>query len=81
MTTSAARCPANRDGLNAVQTYVTSILYLREEARHDGFDAVADILWNALTAIETWLETGQGPVGSGDILDKPLCQSLEFLIG
>jgi hypothetical protein len=68
------RCP-----VDAVQAYMTSLIYLREEARRDGLEAVADILWNALASIEKWLESWQAPLGSHDILDLPLCRSLEFL--
>jgi hypothetical protein len=41
-----------RDGVNAVQTFLTSLLYLRQEAQRDGLEPVAEILWNALAAIE-----------------------------
>jgi hypothetical protein len=69
----------NRDAVSAMQAYITSLLYLRQEARRDGLEVVADIMWNALAAIEKWLDSGQAPVGSGAILDLPLCHSLEFL--
>jgi hypothetical protein len=69
-----------RDGVNAMQTYLTSLMYLRQEAQRDGLEPVAEILWNALAAIEQWLDTGKAPVKSSDILDSPLCHSLEFLM-
>jgi hypothetical protein len=70
VTASDTKSPAKaRGAVNAMQTYMTSLLYLRQEARRDGLDAVADILWRALAAIEAWLDSGQAPVGSGDILD------------
>lgn len=69
----------HRSPLEAVQTYMTSLLYLRQEAKRDGLEVVADIMWNALAGLEKWLDSGQAPVGSRDILDLPLCRSLEFL--
>ncbi len=63
-----------------MQAYVTSLLYLRQEAKRDGLETIADIMWNALAAIETWLDTGKAPVNSRDVLDSPLCHSLEFLL-
>ena len=59
---------------------MTSLLYLREEAERDGLQAVAKIMWEALAAMERWLDSGQAPVGSHDILDSPLCHSLDFLL-
>ena len=69
----------DHETVSAMQAYITSLLYLRQEARRDGLDVVADIMWNALAAMEKWLDSGQAPVGSGDILDLPLCHSLDFL--
>jgi hypothetical protein len=71
---------AKQDGLDALQTYLTSLLYLRQEAKRDGLDAVAEIIWDALAAIEEWLDTGKAPVKSSDVLDSPLCHSLDFLL-
>ena len=69
-----------QDGVNTLQTYLTSLLYLRQEAKRDGLDVVAEIMWNALAAIEAWLDTGKAPVSSLDVLDSPLCHSLDFLL-
>lgn len=54
-------------------------MYLRQEATRDGLEPVANIIWHALTDVEAWLETGDAPVSSRDIIDGPLCQSLDFL--
>ena len=80
MTSGRAKLQAtDHDAVSTVRAYMTSLLYLRQEARRDGLEVVADILWDALAGIEKWLDSGQGPVGSGDILDLPLCRSLDFL--
>jgi hypothetical protein len=71
---------AQQADVNALQTYLTSLLYLRQEAKRDGLDVVAAILWEALGAIENWLDTGEAPVSSHDVLDSPLCHSLDFLL-
>jgi hypothetical protein len=71
---------AKGDSARALQTYLTSLLYLRQEAKRDGLDAVADIMRNALAAIEAWLDTGKASVNSHDVLDSPLCHSLDFLL-
>jgi len=76
----AGRQRTKQDGVNALQTYLTSLLYLRQEAKRDGLDVVAEIMWNALAAIEAWLDTGKAPVSSLDVLDSPLCHSLDFLL-
>jgi hypothetical protein len=68
------------EAANALQTYLTSLLYLRQEARRDGLDVVADIMWEALATIEAWLDTGSAPARSHEILDSPLCHSLDFLL-
>jgi hypothetical protein len=65
---------------NTLQSYLTSLLYLRQEAKHEGLDAVAEIMWNALAAMEEWLNSGNAPVDSREILDSPLCHSLNFLL-
>jgi hypothetical protein len=67
-------------GGTALQSYLTSLLYLREEAKRDGLDAVAGIMWDALAAIERWLETGNAPARSRDVLDSSLCHGLDFLL-
>jgi len=42
-----------KDGIpNAVQTYVASLAHLRAEAKRDGLDAIGEIIWEALAAIE-----------------------------
>jgi hypothetical protein len=71
---------AKGDSARALQTYLTSLLYLRQEAKRDGLDAVADIMRNALAAIEAWLDTGKASISSHDVLDSPLCHSLDFLL-
>jgi hypothetical protein len=81
MTVSKAKPQKTKqDGINDLQSYLTSLLYLRQEAKRDGLDVVAEIMWNALVAIEKWLDTGKAPVNSRDVLDSPLCHSLDFLI-
>ena len=41
---------------------------------------VAQILWDALAAIERWLYTGESPADRCDILDSSLCRALDFLV-
>jgi hypothetical protein len=81
MTVDKARAQeAKQSGASALQTYLTSLVYLRQEAKRDGLDAVAGIMWDALAAIERWLDTGNAPAHSPDILDSSLCHSLDFLL-
>jgi|SRR5580658_9792646 hypothetical protein len=81
MTASKAKLPeANYGGATPLQTYLASLLYLRQEAKREGLDEVAEIMWNALTAMEEWLNTGNVPAGNREILDSPLCHSLDFLL-
>ena len=81
MTVSKAKqVEAKCDSARALQTYLASLLYLRQEAKRDGLDAVAEIMWNALAAIEAWLDTGKAAVNGSDVLDSPLCHSLDFLL-
>jgi hypothetical protein len=81
MTASKAKPQeANHGGAAPLQTYLASLLYLRQEAKREGLDAVAEIMWNALTATEEWLNTGNVPAGGREILDSPLCHSLDFLL-
>jgi hypothetical protein len=81
MTVSKARTQeASGGGANALQTYLTSLLYLRQEARREGLDAIAGIMWDALAAREKWLDTGKAPAHSRELLDSPLCHSLDFLV-
>jgi hypothetical protein len=71
---------AKHGGGAPLQTYLASLLYLRQEAKREGLDAVAEIMWNALAAMEEWLNSGNAPVDSREILDSPLCHSLDFLL-
>jgi hypothetical protein len=71
---------AKHDGANSLQSYVTSLAYLRQEAQRDGLDVVAEIMWDALAAIEAWLDSGKAPVSSRDVVDSTLCHSLDFLL-
>jgi hypothetical protein len=71
---------AKHGGGEALQAYLTSLAYLRQEAKRDGLDAVADIMWDALAAIGAWLDTGKAPLDSRAALNSSLCHSLEFLI-
>jgi hypothetical protein len=71
---------AKHGGGDALQSYLTSLAYLRQEAKRDGLDAVADIMWDALAAMEAWLDTGKAPLDSRAALNSSLCHSLEFLI-
>jgi hypothetical protein len=71
---------AKHGGADALQSYLTSLAYLRQEAQRDGLDAVADIMWDALAAIGAWLDTGKAPLDSRAALNSSLCHSLEFLI-
>jgi hypothetical protein len=81
MTGSKARPhDVNHRTVNALQTYLTSLLYLRQEAKRDGLPVVARIMWQALAEIEEWLDTGKAPVSVHEILDSPLCRSLDFLL-
>jgi hypothetical protein len=81
VTQSKARAQeAKHGGAEALQTYLTSLLYLRQEAKRDGLEPIAAIMWDALAALEAWLDTGEAPARSRDVLDSPLCHSLDFLI-
>ena len=73
---AAARGGANR----ALQAYLASLLYLRQEAQRDGLDAVASIMWEALAAIERWLDSGASALAGQDMLDASLCHALDFLL-
>jgi hypothetical protein len=64
----------------ALQTYLTSLLYLRQEAKRDGLEPIAAIMWDALAALEAWLDTGEAPARSRDVLDSSLCHALDFLL-
>jgi hypothetical protein len=74
------RLRGGRLGGDVLQAYLTSLAYLRQEAKRDGLDAVAEIMWDALAAIEAWLDTGKAPLDSRAALNSSLCYSLEFLI-
>jgi hypothetical protein len=63
-----------------LQAYVTSLLYLRQEALRDGLEPIAAILWNTLAAVEAWLESPESPIASHDIIDSSFCHSLDFLL-
>jgi hypothetical protein len=76
----AAPREANKTAADALQAYLTSLLYLREEARREGLDVVAGIMWDALAAIEAWLDSGNAPAHHPDVLNSSLCHSLNFLI-
>lgn len=81
MTVSKAKPQEEKHGgADALQAYLTSLAYLRQEAQRDGLDAVADIMWDALAAIGAWLDTGKAPLDSRTALNSSLCHSLEFLI-
>jgi hypothetical protein len=71
---------APRSPVAVLQTYLASLLYLREEARRDGLEPLADILWNAIAAVEAWLDSGESEVNSREVLDSSLCHSLDFLL-
>jgi hypothetical protein len=71
---------APRSRVAVLQTYLASLLYLREEARRDGLEPLANIIWNAIAAVETWLDSGESGVNSREVLDSPLCHSLDFLL-
>ena len=70
----------DQGNVTKLQTYLTSLLYLRQEAQRDGLEPVAQIIWNAIAAVEAWLDTGDSPVSSQDVLDSPLCHSLDFML-
>jgi hypothetical protein len=74
------RQDAKHGGAKALRSYLTSLLYLRQEAKREGLDAVADIMWDGLAAIEQWLDTGKAPAHSREVLDSSLCYALEFLL-
>jgi hypothetical protein len=63
-----------------LQVYLASLLYLRQEAERDGLAAVAAIMWDALAAIERWLDSGAAGVASQEMLNVPLCHALDFLL-
>jgi hypothetical protein len=74
------RLRGGRLGGDVLQPYLTSLTYLRQEAKRDGLDAIAEIMWDAVAAIEAWLDTGTAPLASRAALSSSLCHSLEFLI-
>jgi hypothetical protein len=74
-----AQPEARRGTKGTLQAYLASLLYLRQEAERDGLDAVASIMWNALAAVERWLDSGAVPLATEDMLDVPLCHALDFL--
>ena len=82
MTTASKAKPreVNQKAAHSLQAYLTSLLYLRQEAKRDGLEAVAGIMHEALAAIEDWLNTGLAPVESRDLLDSSLCHSLDFML-
>lgn len=65
---------------DALQTYLTSLLFLRQEAKREGLHVVAGIMWEALATIEAWLDTGSAPAHSHEVLDSSFCHSLDFLL-
>jgi hypothetical protein len=69
-----------RARITALQGYITSLLYLREEATRDGLHPVADILQRALASIEAWIDSRESQVDSAALLDSSLCHSLDFLL-
>jgi hypothetical protein len=71
---------ASRSHVAKLQAYVTSLLYLRQEAQRDGLEPIAAILWNALAAVEAWLETPESPIASHELIDSSFCHSLDFLL-
>ena len=71
---------AKKTRITALQGYITSLLYLREEATRDGLTPVADILQKALASIEAWIDSRESPVNSASVLDSSLCHSLDFLL-
>jgi len=75
-----AQAETRRGADGRLQHYLVSLLYLSKEAEHDGLDAVAAIIWDAVAAIEAWLDTGNAPARSAEVLDSSLCHSLEFLL-
>lgn len=78
--TQAAAAETSEAAASALQSYLTSLLYLREEARRDGLHVVAGIMWEALAAIQAWLDTADAPVHHPAVLDSSLCHSLDFLL-
>jgi hypothetical protein len=76
----ATRPQEKHGGGGALQSYLTSLIYLRQEAKRDGLDAIADIMWGAVAAIERWLDTGTAPAHSPEVLNSSLCHSLDFLL-
>jgi hypothetical protein len=75
-----AQAEAPRGDTRTLQTYLASLLFLRQEAEREGLDAVALIMWDALAAIERWLDSGAAGVASQDMLDASLCHALDFLL-
>ncbi len=71
---------AKHGGATALQTYLMSLTYLRQEARREGLHVVAGIMWEAGVAIEVWLDSGNAPAHNPDVLNSPLCHSLDFLL-
>jgi hypothetical protein len=77
---ATAQPEARRGTKGTLQAYLASLLYLRQEAQRDGLDAVAAIMWDALVALERWLDSGAAGVASQEMLNVPLCHALDFLL-
>jgi hypothetical protein len=77
-----AALPKRGPGKNrgALQSYLISLAYLHQEAKRDRLEPVAQIMWNAMAAIETWLDTRESPVSSRAIMDSSLCNGLDFIL-
>ena len=75
----ATQQEARLNDAHALRGYLTSLVYLRQEAKRDGLEVVAEIMWNALASIEEWLGTGRAPESSVGVLDSSLCHALDFL--
>jgi hypothetical protein len=79
MTVNNALGPEVKHGGNALQSYLTSLVYLRQEAKRDGLEPIAEIMCGAVAAIEQWLASGEVPAHSREVLNSSLCHSLDFL--
>jgi hypothetical protein len=79
VTNNKAAEQMKKDGVKSLSTYLSCLLYLRQEARRDGLDAIANVLGTALNSIGNWLDTGKAPVRSEDMVDSQFCHTMEFL--
>ncbi|MGA7239906.1 MAG: hypothetical protein WBY44_29770 [Bryobacteraceae bacterium] len=74
----ASRTKNHQESL--LKSYLSSLLYLREDAKREGLKSIATIMENALQSIEHWVDTGKVNIAKHDLLDPSLMHALNFLL-